>query len=102
MDSLPPVAVSHSKSGIILGLAAFALLGCSGLIFTEIVRPFRDNNIDLPMAVGGCVLAASLSSAALSFHMGARVLNFIGLILSLLALFAVAFIFEALSHMRFM
>jgi len=91
-----------SKGGLWLGLFALTILGCSALIFTEIVRPFRDNNIDLPMAVAGCVLAASLTSAALSFHKGARILNFIGLILSLLALFATAFIFEALSHMRFM
>jgi hypothetical protein len=96
------VAVSRSKSGVILGLAAFALLGGSALIFFEIIRPFRDSHIDLPLAVAGCVLAASLTSAALSFHKGARILNMIGLILSMLALFAIAFIIESLSHMRFM
>lgn len=96
------VAVSTSKIGVALGLTGLGLLGGSTLIFFEIIRPFRDSHIDLPLAVLGCVLAASLSSAALSFGKGARVFNVVVLVLSMLALFAIAFLVEALSHMRFM
>jgi hypothetical protein len=96
------VKASTSRTGLLFGLCALAILGCSALIFFEIIRPFRDSHIDMPIAVAGCVLAASLTSAALSFHKGARILNMIGLILSMLALFAIAFIIESLSHMKFM
>lgn len=102
IDRLSGVTASVSKRGLLLGLLALAALSLSALIFTETIRPFRNSNIDLPIGVAGCVLAAALTSAALCFRQGARVLNWIGLILSLLALLAVAFIYEALSHMRFM
>jgi hypothetical protein len=91
-----------SRSGLLLGLLALGSLALSGLTFFELIRPFRDNHIDQPIAAGCGVLSACLSSGALSFRKGARALNVTALILSLLALSAEAVIFEALSHMKIM
>src|SRR3954453_16837942 len=91
-----------SRSGLVLGLLALAALAVGGLILFELIRPFRDTHIDQPIAVGCCVLSACLSSGALAFRKGALALNVIGLILSLFAIGALAFIFESLSHMKVM
>ncbi len=93
---------SHSRLGIFFGLISLALLGLATLIFFEILRPFRDGGIDLPMAVAFVIGSAAFSSAAITFGKGAAVLNWIALIVSMLALFGVALLFQALSHMKLM
>jgi CHASE2 domain-containing sensor protein len=92
--------MSPTKSGLILGFAALAFLVFGSLVFFEFIRPFRNGEIDNPLAVTAAVVSVILSSAALSFRKGAAWLNAIVLVLGLTALAAVALIIQALSHMR--
>jgi hypothetical protein len=89
-----------SKSGLILGLLALISLAFGSLVFFEFFRPFRNGEIDNPLAVAAAVVSVILSSAALNFRQGAAWLNGAVLVLGLVALVAVALVIQALSHMR--
>lgn len=88
------------RAGLILGFASLAALALGVLIFFEIIRPFHDGNIDMPIAIGAGVVGALLSFGGLVLRKGAVILNAIALLLNVLALIAVALIAWSLSHMR--
>ena len=86
--------------GLTLGLVSLAFLTFGTLVFTEVIRPFRDSHIDMPLAVIAGVISVIVSSGALHFRKGATWLNALVLLFGLLGLFFVAWIVQALSHMR--
>jgi hypothetical protein len=90
----------RKRGGLILSLTSLLALGLGALLFFEIIRPFHDNNIDIPMAIGAAVVGVLLSASALIFRKGALVLNIVALVLNLAALGIVACIIHSLSHMR--
>lgn len=92
----------RKQSGLVLGLTSLLALGFGALLFFEIIRPFHDNNIDIPMALGAGVAGVLLSAIALILRKGALVLNIVALVLNLAALGVVACIIYSLSHMRVM
>ena len=92
----------RKQSGLVLGITSLLALGIGALLFFEIIRPFHDNNIDLPIAIGAAVVGVLLSAGALILRKGAPVLNIVALVLNLAALAAVGCIVYSLSHMRLM
>lgn len=89
-----------TKTGLVLGLMSLALLGLEALIFFEVIRPFRDNNIDQPMGLCLAGLGALLSLFSLGARKGAMILNIIAFLLNIATLIAVGLIALSLSHMR--
>ena len=90
------------KTGLILGLTSLGFLLLDALIFFEVIRPFRDNDIDQPLAFCLAGAGALLSSFSLGARKGATLLNIIALALNTAALIAVGLLARALSHMRLM
>jgi hypothetical protein len=90
------------RSGLVLGLASLLALGFGALLFFEIIRPFHDNNIDIPLAIGAAVVGALLSVGALILRKGAVALNIVAPLLNLAALAVGACLVHSLSHMRLM
>ena len=92
----------HAKTGVMLGLASLLMLGLAALIFFEALRPFRDNNIDKPIALWALGLGALLSAVSLGMRKGATVLNAIALLLNVAALILLGLVLWSLSHMKLM
>jgi hypothetical protein len=89
----------RKRSGLILGLSSLLSLGLGALLFFEIIRPFRDGNIDMPLAIGAASAGALLGLIGVVRRRGAVWLNILALILNVLALIAVGLIVMSLSHM---
>jgi hypothetical protein len=94
------VEIPSAKTGLVLGLTSLALLALDALIFFEVIRPFRDNHIDQPLAFSLAALGALLSLFSLGARKGAAILNVIALVLNVAALVAVRLLIQSLSHMR--
>lgn len=73
------------------------LFACGLLLFFEVVRPFRDPDIDMPIALGCWVLGFALAAAALWRRQGVFYLNMGALALNALALAGVGVLFIILS-----
>lgn len=91
-----------AKTGLALGLTSLALLGLDALIFFEVIRPFRDNHIDQPLAFSLAGVGALLSLFSLGARKGAVILNVVAFLLNIAALVAVRLLILSLSHMRLM
>ena len=91
---------STPKSGLVLGLISLALLGLDTLIFFEVIRPFRDGNIDQPLGYSLAGLGTLLSLFSLGARKGATALNIVAFVLNIGAIIAVGLLARSLSHMR--
>ena len=96
------VELPARKTGLILGLISLGLLALDALIFFEVIRPFRNNDIDQPLAFSLAGAGALLSAYSLGARKGATVLNIIAFALNVAAVIAVGLLAQALSHMRLM
>ena len=85
-----------------LGLSSLLMPGLAGLIVFEFLRPFRDNNIDKPIALWALGLGALLSSLSLGLGKGATALNVIALLLNVAALILLGLVAWSLSHLKLM
>ncbi len=78
--------------GLSLLLFAWGLL-----LFFEVVRPFRDPDIDMPIALGCWVLGLALAAAGLWLRHGMFALNIVMLVLNSLVLAALGILFWLIS-----
>ena len=85
------------SSSLLPGLSLL-LFACGVLMFFEVVRPFRDPDIDMPIAVGCWVLGLVLAAAGLWLRHGMFALNITALVFNALALLAVGVLFWLLSR----
>jgi hypothetical protein len=89
----------RKRSGVVLGITSFLALGLGFLLFFEVIRPFHDGNIDMPLAIGCAVAGALLALVGVVRRRGAVWLNVVALLLNVLALIAAGLIVMSLSHM---
>jgi hypothetical protein len=73
------------------------LFACGLLLFFEVVRPFRDPDIDMPIALGCWVLGLALAAAGLWLRQGMFALNIAALALNLLVMAALGVLFWLIS-----
>jgi hypothetical protein len=92
----------RKRSGVVLGVTSLLALGLGFLLFFEVIRPFHDGNIDMPLAIGCAVAGALLALVGVVRRRGAVWLNVVALLLNILALIAVGLIVMSLSHMPLM
>jgi hypothetical protein len=84
-------------------LAIFALLLCTlgVLIFSEVIRPFRDMSIDGPIALGSWGVGAAIAISCLFFKGRSLTLGVISVMANILPLLAALILFWMLSHASF-
>lgn len=72
----------------ILSMLSLALFILGVLLFFEVIRPFRDLELDMPIAIGSWSAGIVLAGIALWFRLGHPAINWAALILNALALAA--------------
>jgi hypothetical protein len=97
----PPPLHAHTmiwpmRNYLLPGLSLL-LFACGLLLFFEVVRPFRDPDIDMPIAVGCWVFGVALAAAALWQRQGMFYLNLGALVLNALALAGIGALFVIFS-----
>jgi hypothetical protein len=73
------------------------LFACGLLLFFEVLRPFRDPDFDMPIALGCWVLGLALAAAGLWLRHGMFALNMAALVLNSLVLAALGLLFWLIS-----
>lgn len=74
------------RNYLLPGLSLLLLFACGLLLFFEVVRPFRDPDIDMPIALGCWVLGLALAAAGLRLRRGMFAFNIVMLALAALGI----------------
>lgn len=81
-----PPLLMPAFTAYILSILSLALFTLGVLLFFEVVRPFRDLDLDMPIAIGSWSAGIVLAGIALWFRLGHPVINWAALTLNVLAL----------------
>ena len=85
----------------VLGIVALLLCVFGALLFTEIIRPFRDMSIDGPLAVASWGAGAAIGIACFFLKGRSIALTAISVVANVLPLLGSLALFWGLSHTNF-
>jgi hypothetical protein len=85
----------------VLGIVALVLCALGVLIFFEVVRPFRDNAIDGPIAFSSWAVGAALGISCFFLKGRSMALNIISVAANIIPLVAGWLLLRAIAHSTF-